>query len=169
MKSLRIDRDRAIRTGALAALIMLTVTFLPDLLRRPEPPPVPSDVGFGPAGTGPAYARPGDLPAIASAGRKTRTKHGTTPDDARRRDRRHDAKTGRRPGRSRDRSGRPKDSPRKGHRAGSAPAPQPAAIPAAAPPPAPQPVAPVSPVPPAPDRPPPPRLPADGSQEFSPR
>ncbi len=48
MKELRIDRDRAIRVAAMIALALIGVSVLPGLLRTPEAPEVPSDVGFLP-------------------------------------------------------------------------------------------------------------------------
>ena len=49
MKELRIDRDRAIRVAAAAGLALIGVSLLPGLLRGPEAPAVPPDVGFLPA------------------------------------------------------------------------------------------------------------------------
>ncbi len=46
MKGLAIDRERAVKAGAACGLALLAITVLPGLLRAPEPPPLPSDVGF---------------------------------------------------------------------------------------------------------------------------
>ncbi len=62
MKEMRIDRDRAIRTAALAALVLVAITFLPDLLRNPEPPAIPADVGFTPGTPGSGASAVGPLP-----------------------------------------------------------------------------------------------------------
>lgn len=54
--SIRIDRERAVRAAALAGLVVLGISTLPGLLKTPEPPPVPADVGF----------RPGELTRFAA-------------------------------------------------------------------------------------------------------
>lgn len=59
MKELRIDRDRAIRVAAAAGLALIGVSLLPGLLRGPEAPAVPPDVGFLPADRIPAKPVPG--------------------------------------------------------------------------------------------------------------
>jgi len=47
--AIRIDREQALKAGALAGLVVLGISTLPGLLKTPEPPPVPADVGFRPA------------------------------------------------------------------------------------------------------------------------
>ena len=49
LREFRVDRERAIRIGAVAGLSLLGVSTLPGLLETPDPPPVPADVGFLPA------------------------------------------------------------------------------------------------------------------------
>ena len=49
MRQIRIDRDRALKVAAMAGMALLGVSVLPGLLRSPEPPEVPPDVGFLPA------------------------------------------------------------------------------------------------------------------------
>ncbi|MCO5314680.1 MAG: hypothetical protein M9938_00725 [Solirubrobacterales bacterium] len=171
MKSIRIDRERAIRTAALAALILLTVTFLPDLLRRPKPPPVPANVGFT-ASESDRFRQPG-LPTGPIAPPDPRQTEADRPDRVRPKRRRgrpersdressRDRKTEtRRRKKSRWRSSRPDRDPAPNQ--GGAPTGPPAA---ASSPPVPAPV--YSPPPPPPD-PPPPDPPGDGSEEFAPR
>ena len=48
-RGIRIDRERALKAGAMAGLAVLGISTLPGLLKTPEPPPVPADVGFRPA------------------------------------------------------------------------------------------------------------------------
>ena len=192
MKGLKVDRERAIRAAAVAGLVVLALSVLPGLLRTPDPPELPSDVGFGPVEGTNSMVLPGRL-------RGPRTGHGAD-----------DRKDGR-PGKgerltNRMRSGR--NSPRNSRKvprnrvkqrrnapksADSAfrtappktsPAPDeptdfgPSPVPVPAPPPAAPPVAvqppppPTSPSPspsPSPDPAPAPAPPpADGSQEFAP-
>jgi len=49
MKDLQVDRDRAIKVAAMAGLALLAITVLPGLLHTPDPPKLPSDVGFLPS------------------------------------------------------------------------------------------------------------------------
>src|SRR5690606_4945534 len=76
VKEMRIDRDRAIRTAALAALILVAVTFLPDLLRSPEPPAIPPDVGFAPGKPDATSTLPG---SGRTAGSRIRAAASETP------------------------------------------------------------------------------------------
>jgi len=174
MRGVRIDREKALRIGALIALAALGLSTLPGLLRTPEPPPVPPDVGFRPG----EFTRAPAGPARSANGSRPKGRRGARP-DARR--------EGEKGGRSRDRavstrhpgrrSARDGDRGSKRTRTGrsedadgdSVPASAPAAPAVSAPAPAlPPPPAPVT--PPSPARPPaPPPPPGDGSEEFAPR
>lgn len=69
MTGLRIDRERAIKVAAICGLAVISVSILPGLLRPPEPPPLPPDVGFNPAETAlTTTAGPGDGPIVAPSG-----------------------------------------------------------------------------------------------------
>ena len=59
IRSLRVDRERAIRLGAIIGLVLLGASTLPGLLKTPNPPPVPANVGFRPAEMNRFAAQPG--------------------------------------------------------------------------------------------------------------
>ena len=60
MKELRIDRERLIKVAAVAGLVVLGLSVLPGLLKTPEAPELPPDVGFTVAETSPRARLPGD-------------------------------------------------------------------------------------------------------------
>ncbi len=176
MKELRIDRERAIKVAAVAGLVVLGLSVLPGLLKAPEAPELPSDVGFTTAETNPGTL----LPDPAKGVKPHRTSKESAPggagakvtsrkEDAGRRHRNGSGRKRHRKARKPEKPARKRDRP-----ATSAPAPpvSAAAAPAApaspAPPPAPAPISPPSPAPP-PATPAPDPAPGDGSQEFAPR
>lgn len=59
IRTLRVDRQQATRVAALAGLAVLGISTLPGMLKTPDPPPVPADVGFRPAEMSRFAARPG--------------------------------------------------------------------------------------------------------------
>lgn len=147
MKDLRIDREQAIKVAAIVGLLILAISILPGLLRAPEPPDLPPDVGFRPSEvvsqpsprdvTKPDSVVPADKPKAA-------TDHGrTTPGTSR-----HETKE-KRPRNAPDRrqsghkavSGAPNQAVEAPDVPDPAPAPAPA-MPAPAPPPPTLPVAP---------------------------
>jgi hypothetical protein len=199
MKDVRIDRARALRVAAMLGLALLAVSIAPRLLRAPEPPPVPADVGFLPseqsaAGAGPAS---GELRSKTRgrANLRNEMRPGKQSRGGPRRGDDRQARGSRKPGHGdRGRAGRPGERRREdGPSAAAAPAaspstssrppasPSPPPAPAPSPPPAPAPSPPPAPAPAAPptasspDPPPeasgPPAAstPPDGSQEFAPR
>jgi hypothetical protein len=181
MKGLRIDHERAVKVAAMLGLALVSVSILPGLLRTPEPPPLPPDVGFRPIETGPAAPsasaepplsvepeagprvskrdqkrdRRGNQPPVrAESGRGTNNGAGRT----------NSSRTNARQGRG----GRRRDEPEPvGPRESkAAPAPEPESMPSAGPAPGYS----TAPAETRPDfAPPPASLPDDGSQEFAPR
>ncbi|MBK5233525.1 MAG: hypothetical protein JJE13_11160 [Thermoleophilia bacterium] len=173
MKELRIDRERAIKVAAVAGLVVLGLSVLPGLLKTPEAPELPPDVGFTAAETGPATLLPVPGKAAKShSGTKKSARngdHGKGVADSGDAGRKHRHGTGRKGPRK---PGKPDIPARKRAKAPASTTPPPvstAAPPATAAQPAPAP-APVTPAPtPAPAPPAPSPTPGDGSQEFAPR
>jgi len=171
MKELRIDRERLIKVAAVAGLVVLGLSVLPGLLKTPEAPKLPSDVGFTVAETQPGTRLPdpgelaGSAPERSDPARRSKrhgpaSKEGKAARDKHRKHRRERPRNPRKTGKSaRERTEQPAPAP-------SNPSPAPPATPSPASP-APVPVAPAP--PPAPAAPAPPPAPADGSQEFAPR
>lgn len=172
LRGFRIDREQAIKAGALIGLAVLGITTLPGLLKTPEPPPIPANVGFRPAdmnssAAGPAPEKQARQEAKASQMRLETRRRQERLADRRRRDRaaarkRREAKAMR------------SDEARKAEPENPSGAPEAQVttppVPASPPPPyvpAPVPASVPAPAPPPPD--PAPAPPADGSQEFAPR
>ncbi len=180
MKELRIDRERAIKVAAVAGLVVLGLSVLPGLLKTPEPPELPPDVGFTASETNPGslLPEPRDPPHARSDDGEGRNEQkrgeeagerkgrAAKPRDERRRNR---PRVPRKAGRAaRTHGGSTRKPAGSGAPAAPAPvAPAPPAAVAPAPAPAPVPVAPAPAPPPATPVPNPP--PGDGSQEFAPR
>ena len=181
-RGFRIDRERAIRIGAMIGLAALGISTLPDLLRTPEPPPVPANVGFSPGEMSRFEAQPDPASESRFRAGKARRKDARRERDARERRaselrRQEDRKRGaaRKKRAEKARRGDKGSVPTESSDPGSAPDPDPVSTargsaatspaqtspspayspPAYVPPPAPQPV----PLPPT----------SDGSQEFAPR
>ena len=174
IRNLKVNRERAVRLAAIAALAVLGISTLPGLLRTPEPPPVPANVGFRPSEIShylkePARSGTGQVPERKTKD-TTRSKRLAASKRAakQRQERRAMERAKMRERRSKDQAKASRKRRRSsGTTVGSSVAISPsppnpvAAAPASvyAPPPAPAPV-------PAP---PPAMEPGDGSQEFAPR
>ncbi|MGA7397518.1 MAG: hypothetical protein WBW62_08740 [Solirubrobacterales bacterium] len=168
MKDLRIDREQAIKVAAIVGLLILAISILPGLLRAPEPPDLPPDVGFRPSEVvsqpsphgvaKPDFVVPSDKPkAPTDRGR-------TTPGSSHRETKEKQPRNA--PDRRQSNHKAVSRAPNQPIEAPEVPDPVPApapAMPAPAPPP---PTLPVAPSPPPPD--PEPALPGDGSEEFAP-
>jgi hypothetical protein len=183
-RSLRIDRERAVKVATMVGLAILGISTLPGLLRTPDPPPVPAGVGFSPA----EMARYANQPAPPAT---HHVKHRRAPEGKRKREpirkgratsRRQRRKTRNgdhaKRSKTRDVSGPPAAPDSPDTPSASPPSsPSPSATPSVSPAPTSPPVSAALPVSPAPsDSPsstppqaPPPSPPADGSQEFAPR
>ena len=179
LRGFRVDRERAVKTAALIGLVVLGISTLPGLLRTPEPPAVPVDVGF----------RPGEMARFAAApepekaaGRdraerdrlktRRREKREAERKAQRRLERVRKRRVSKEKGKRPDRKGRSRSSAE--GRDGSNPGPDPGVGTSSAsgsvPAPPPQPVySPPADAPAPPPPPPPPSPPSDGSQEFAPR
>ncbi|MBK8293823.1 MAG: hypothetical protein IPK93_03240 [Solirubrobacterales bacterium] len=178
MKELRIDRERAIKASAVAGLVVLGLSILPGLLKTPEAPELPPDVGFTAAETnaGAPLPDPGQA-ARPSSGKKEPGRNdgqgkGKSDDrNVRRKDRLHAGRKHPRKPKNPDKSGQTRGAaptPAGSTPAGSLPASPAPASPAPAPVPSRSaPAPPRAPAAPAPAAPRPP--PGDGSQEFAPR
>lgn len=57
-RDLAVDGGKALRLAAVIAATVLALATLPDLLKAPEPPPLPADVGFRPAEVAPTATLP---------------------------------------------------------------------------------------------------------------
>ena len=177
IRSLRVNRSKAIRLLALVGLAATGLSVLPDLLRTPEPPPLPPNVGFRPGEFAAFSPQPrpdtgrrkaGKRPGEQGAGARNR---GKTQPKGQVRDRRSKAAGGKNTAGGKE--GLPKAESRAG---GATPAGEGTTpVPAAAAPAQPVPPAPADTLPPQPVPPPPvaatlePDHPPDGSEEFAPR
>jgi hypothetical protein len=72
MKQLRVDRERAIRVAAMLGLLAIAASVLPGLLRVPDPPDLPPDVGFLPSDRSSAAS----LPAPSGRSEDSGSKYG---------------------------------------------------------------------------------------------
>jgi len=178
MTDLRVDRERLIKVAAMVGLAILAISILPGLLRTPDPPDLPPDVGFRPSEATAGQFLPSPRRSVDKAGEKSSKDRQETGKAGKKKD--HRIRGENRPGRSRkpnQRRHKPGSKAKKDPDPASGPAasvssPAPAPVPA----PAPQPVTSTAPppvyTPPSPSPPPAPaqtRPPGDGSQEFAPR
>ena len=183
IRSLRVNRSKAIRLLALVGLAATGLSVLPDLLRTPEPPPLPPNIGFRPGEFAAFSPQPrpdtgrrkaGKRPGEQGAGARNR---GKTQPKGQVRDRRSKAAGGKNTAGGKDTAGGKEGLPKAESRAGDA---TPAGegttpVPAAAAPAQPVPPVPADTLPPQPVPPPPvattpaPDHPPDGSEEFAPR
>lgn len=175
IRSLRVDRERAIRLGAIIGLVLLGASTLPGLLKTPDPPPVPANVGFRPAEMNRFAAQPGPGEAIrkeaAKKMRERTLKRKQLEAGRKRRARKREESRRRRASKRNRKHHRGGDEPAAGPASDSGPTStiSPSPAPAASPSPAPVYSPPASVPPPPPPSPAPTPQPADGSQEFAPR